>query len=79
MMHHIAKNLPGILMVLTQLRTTIVMRKSRNGIHSLTISFYTKLSGQVIYNTIHATNRWNNPNFITDPYFSILPAIAFEG
>ena len=39
MQNHVAENFLGILVVITQLRTAIVVRKSHDGVHAFTVGF----------------------------------------
>ena len=78
MKDHVAQYLTGILMVVTQLRASVVMRERYNGVNPLAICFLAKLFGQLVCYSVHATHRRDNPYLITYAGFSVGTQISFE-
>ena len=79
MKHHIAKYLLGILVVVAQLRATVVVGIRDDGIHTLAASLLTQALGQLVGNAIDTTYSGDNPHLVAHTHIAILATIAFEG
>ena len=57
MQNHVAENFLGILVVITQLRTAIVVRKSHDGVHAFTVGSRRNASASSADDAIYTTRR----------------------
>ena len=80
MMHHVRKDLAGVLMVATKLRTTVVMRE---GYHLLNrripCEFLFKLLLDILDNTVHTSHSRDDPEFIADACTTVRAEVTIEG
>ena len=79
MEHHVAQYLFGVLVVVTQLGATIVVRIGHDGIYTFAARFGTQGFGQLVGNAVHAAHGRDDPDFIAYAHVAVLAAVALEG
>ena len=79
MMNHIRKNLARILMVTSELRATVVMRKGDDLLYRrIVCQFFLELLLDALSHSVHATDCRNDPKFVTYAGTAVCSAIAFK-
>ena len=79
MQHHVAQNLLRVLMVFAQLRTTVVMGESHDGIYPLAaVRLAAESVGQLVHDTVHAAHGRDNPNLVAYSHITVAAAVALE-
>ena len=78
MLYHVAQYLTGIFVVIAELRTTVIVRERNNSVDPFTVCFFTKLLGQLIDNSVYATDCRDNPYLVTYTHLAVFTTIPFE-
>ena len=80
MMDHVRQDVPCILVVIAKLRTTVVMRECNDGIHRAHASgfLFPQLLRNRLCDSVHASDRGNDPELVSDTGLSIPPSEALE-
>ena len=78
MQYDITENLPGILMIISQLRTAVIMGKGYYGIYTFQIGFSLQSGSQFFGNTVDTSYCRHDPYFITYTDLTIGSAVSHE-
>ena len=74
----ITKYLARVLMVIAELRATIVVVPGMNGVNALQPCLVSKQLSKLVGYAIDTTNSRNNPYFVTYAHFSVRSFVAEE-
>ena len=76
MMDHVAQNLLRVLVVVSQLRTTVVMLEREDIVRAC---FLTQTLRATLDDTVDATDRRDDPHLIADADLTVFAAVAHKG
>jgi hypothetical protein len=74
--HDVTKNLACCLMILRELRASVVMMPGMNSINAIKASFGFEFLCQLLRNAVYATYGRNNPDLVSNTYITIFADIA---
>ena len=79
MVHHVSEDIPCVLMVSAELRTSVIMRKGNDLFdRRILVQFLLENFLDVLGNAVHASYCRDDPEFVADTGLAVLPFIAFE-
>ena len=73
--NQVTKNLAGVLMIATQLATSVVVGK---GDDTNLVRLVAQFVSQLLTDAVHTPDCRNNPQFITNAYIAVCATIAHE-
>ena len=81
MVNHIGQDFAGILVVFSQLRASIIVRKVDDGVHASLPApdFFLEPADNLLADAVHAAHRGYHPNLVADAHLAVGAAEALEG
>ncbi len=78
MKRHVTQDLARILMIIAQLRASVIVRVGYDCIYIPQLGFRAKHFRQPVNRSVHTTDSRDNPNLIADADFSVRPPVPLE-
>ena len=83
MMDHIGENRAGVLMVLSQLGTAVIVREGDDGVHAVIAGpagdLFPETRHNLLADAVHAAHGGDYPYLVADAHLPVGPAEALEG